>query len=219
MNMHGLAAALAVAVAAATLTGCSEVGAIIEEEKNHNHSKACDDEVERVDPDTLAALNTVLRTDPDCAVLGMVATGDRVVSTTPEGEWFWTPDQIRDEILEKRRAPDRTTPPEPFDAPEPRSTPQQSCVYDPTYNDNWHDDMLCGGVRPYLLPDDDHITRDEIEAAARRWESEYDEPYEQYLRDYNDFLERERQSDEEYLSQFDEDGNCLNPNGCAVQRP
>jgi hypothetical protein len=93
------------------------------------------------------------------------------------------------------------------------------CVYDPTYNDNWHDDMLCGDVRPHLLPDDDYITRDEIEAAARRWELGYDDAYEQYVRDYNDYLERQRQFDEEYLAQFDEYGNCLNPRGCAMQRP
>lgn len=100
------------------------------------------------------------------------------------------------------------------------ATPDRSkCLYDPTYNNDWHDDMLCGGVRPYLLPDDDYVTRDELEAAARRWESGYDDAYEQYLRDYNDFLERERQHDEEYLSQFDEYGNCLNPSGCAMQRP
>ena len=99
-------------------------------------------------------------------------------------------------------------------------TPDRStCVYDPTFNDNWHDDMLCGGIRPNLLPDDAYITRDEIEAAARTWELGHDDAYEQYLRDYSDFQERERQFDEEYLSQFDEDGNCLKPNGCAMQRP
>lgn len=63
--------------------------------------------------------------------------------------------------------------------------------------DNWHDHMLCGGVRPYLLPDDDYITREEIEGAARRWASGHDEAYEQYLRDHNEYLERERQFDEE----------------------
>lgn len=108
---------------------------------------------------------------------------------------------------------------EPEDEPNEVTTDRSTCVYYPTYNNNWHDDMRCGGVRPYLLPDDDYITRDEIEAAARRWESGYDDEYEQYLRDYSDYLERERQHDEEYLSQFDAYGNCLNPNGCAMQRP
>lgn len=108
---------------------------------------------------------------------------------------------------------------EPYAATPDTDTDRSECVYDPTYNDNWHDDMLCGGSRPYLLPDDDYITRDEIEAAARRWESGYDEEYEQYLRDYNDYLERQRQFDEEYLSQFDEYGNCMNPYGCHMERP
>lgn len=101
----------------------------------------------------------------------------------------------------------------------PESADRSTCVYEPTYNNNWHDDMLCGGVRPHLLPNDDYITRDEIEEAARRWESGYDDAYEQYRRDYDAYLKRMRKFDKKYLAQFDEYGNCLNPNGCAMERP
>lgn len=100
-----------------------------------------------------------------------------------------------------------------------RGTARSECVYAPTYNNDWHDDMLCGDVRPYLLPNDDFVTRDELEAAARRWASGYDDEYEQYRLDYEEYLEREREFDELYLSQFDEYGNCMNPNGCSMQRP
>ncbi len=103
-------------------------------------------------------------------------------------------------------------------APE-AGTNNSECVYDPTYNNDWHDDMLCGDVRPYLLPNDEYITRDEIEAAARRWVLGQDEDYKEYRREYRDYLKRMRKHDKEYLSQFDEYGNCMNPNGCAMERP
>lgn len=48
------------------------------------------------------------------------------------------------------------------------------CSYDITFNDNYHDDVLCtDGVstdRPYLLPDDSFITPDEIMREAARYE-------------------------------------------------
>jgi hypothetical protein len=51
-----------------------------------------------------------------------------------------------------------------------------SCVYDPTYDEDWHNDVVCNnGVsseRPYLLPDDDFITEDEIMVAAVQHEAE-----------------------------------------------
>lgn len=45
------------------------------------------------------------------------------------------------------------------------------CVYDPTMNYDWHDDMVCGGVRQYFLPDQEYVTRDDLEWAAREWEA------------------------------------------------
>lgn len=53
---------------------------------------------------------------------------------------------------------------------------QQSwtCDYSPTYDRDWHNDVLCtNGVesdRPYLLEGDSYITPDEIERAARQHE-------------------------------------------------
>lgn len=45
-----------------------------------------------------------------------------------------------------------------------------SCFYDPTMNDDWHDDLLCtngvDSVRPTLLPDDPFVEYDEIMQAA-----------------------------------------------------
>ena len=44
------------------------------------------------------------------------------------------------------------------------------CYWDPTMNDDWHDDYQCSnGVnndRPYLLPDDSFVERWEMDAAA-----------------------------------------------------
>ena len=44
------------------------------------------------------------------------------------------------------------------------------CYWDPTMNDDWHDDYLCSdGVnvdRPYLLPDDPYVEKWELDAAA-----------------------------------------------------
>ncbi|WP_157581910.1 hypothetical protein [Phycicoccus sp. Soil803] len=48
------------------------------------------------------------------------------------------------------------------------------CSYDPTMNNDWHDDVLCtDGVsrdRPYLLPDDSFVTDDELMREAARYE-------------------------------------------------
>jgi len=45
-----------------------------------------------------------------------------------------------------------------------------TCSWDPTINDDWHDDYLCSdGVtvdRPYLLPDDPYVEKWELDAAA-----------------------------------------------------
>ncbi len=50
------------------------------------------------------------------------------------------------------------------------------CSWDPTMNRDWHDDVICtNGVdweRPYLLPNDDFVTEDEVAQAAREYQDE-----------------------------------------------
>jgi len=49
-----------------------------------------------------------------------------------------------------------------------------TCVYDPTMNRNWHDDVLCSkgnhSVRPNLLAKDRFVTKATIMRAARAYE-------------------------------------------------
>ena len=49
------------------------------------------------------------------------------------------------------------------------------CYWDPTMNDDWHDDYQCSnGVdndRPYLIPDDSFVEGWEIDAAAADYEA------------------------------------------------
>ncbi|MEI2641426.1 MAG: hypothetical protein V9G10_03600 [Candidatus Nanopelagicales bacterium] len=49
-----------------------------------------------------------------------------------------------------------------------------SCTYQPTYNRDWHDDVLCSnGIeqqRPYLREQDGFITEDEMRRSARAYE-------------------------------------------------
>lgn len=71
---------------------------------------------------------------------------------------------------------------EPVEDPDPvweQQPPQEEaplweCVYSPTYNDDWHDDVECSnGVdvdRPYLRDWDAYVTQDEIMASAREYE-------------------------------------------------
>ena len=44
------------------------------------------------------------------------------------------------------------------------------CFYDPTFNRDWHDDVLCSKgndyVRPYLRPKDRFVTEAEVMRAA-----------------------------------------------------
>lgn len=44
------------------------------------------------------------------------------------------------------------------------------CYYDITYNYDWHDDYVCGGVRQYFREWDDFVTREELDYEAREWE-------------------------------------------------
>tara|TARA_R110002124_G_C8641468_1_gene488320 strand:- start:82 stop:417 length:336 start_codon:yes stop_codon:yes gene_type:complete len=48
------------------------------------------------------------------------------------------------------------------------------CIWDPTYDDDWHDDYVCSNGttidRPYLIPEDSFVESWEIEAAAAAYE-------------------------------------------------
>ncbi|WP_141630076.1 hypothetical protein [Salinibacterium sp. PAMC 21357] len=48
------------------------------------------------------------------------------------------------------------------------------CYWDPTFDDDWHDDYLCSNGtnvdRPYLLPEDPFVESWEIDAAAAAYE-------------------------------------------------
>ena len=50
------------------------------------------------------------------------------------------------------------------------------CFYDPSINENWHDDVVChNGVdsfRPILLPDSGFVTEDEMSVAGDGYERE-----------------------------------------------
>ncbi|MGW9629647.1 hypothetical protein ACWGST_03020 [Agromyces sp. NPDC055520] len=50
------------------------------------------------------------------------------------------------------------------------------CYWDPTMNDDWHDDYMCtnGSAydRPYLIPDDSFVEQWEIDEAASAYEAE-----------------------------------------------
>ncbi|WP_419817622.1 hypothetical protein [Glaciibacter flavus] len=60
--------------------------------------------------------------------------------------------------------------------PQPDAPLYWTCSYDPTINDDWHDDVLCSnGVetnRPYLREGDDFITQDEIMESAADFEAQ-----------------------------------------------
>ncbi|WP_299442256.1 hypothetical protein [uncultured Phycicoccus sp.] len=53
-------------------------------------------------------------------------------------------------------------------------SPIWRCSYSVTYNDDWHDDVVCSNGaeehRPYLREWDDFITQDEIMESAREYE-------------------------------------------------
>ncbi|WP_127129701.1 hypothetical protein [Georgenia sp. SYP-B2076] len=68
-------------------------------------------------------------------------------------------------------------PPAPVPAPAPEPGPSYwTCFYDPTMNDDWHDDVVCSnGIeqhRPYLRTWDSFITEDEMWASALEYENE-----------------------------------------------
>ncbi|MFC4137910.1 MULTISPECIES: hypothetical protein [unclassified Microbacterium] len=70
--------------------------------------------------------------------------------------------------------------PEPVVSTEPSVEPPAEpvatwkCGWDPTYNDDWHDDVLCTkgmeSDRPALLPEQEFITKADMMVAAREYE-------------------------------------------------
>lgn len=50
------------------------------------------------------------------------------------------------------------------------------CYYDPTMNNDWHDDVICrdgvDSLRPILLPESGFVTEDEMIAAGEAYEVE-----------------------------------------------
>jgi hypothetical protein len=63
--------------------------------------------------------------------------------------------------------------------PEPAPTAASErwvCRWDPTINQNWHDDYLCTkgdqSDRPHLIPGDGFVGRDEIDQAAAKYEAQ-----------------------------------------------
>ena len=65
---------------------------------------------------------------------------------------------------------------DPAPAVETQPEPRWSCSYEPTLNDDWHDDVLCtngtASDRPYLRAEDSFVTEDEIMESAAEYESE-----------------------------------------------
>ena len=86
-----------------------------------------------------------------------------------------------DRAASERPSPEQVKDAGPTDAetPKARKEPRAKaakwvCVYDPTMNRNWHDDVLCSkgddSVRPTLRPKDRFVTKAEIMRAARAYE-------------------------------------------------
>ncbi|CAN7294666.1 hypothetical protein LJR186_001475 [Microbacterium foliorum] len=63
---------------------------------------------------------------------------------------------------------------QPVDPPPPPQPELWSCGWDPTMNENWHDDILCTRGferdRPLLLTDWDFVTYDDMMAAGADYE-------------------------------------------------
>lgn len=57
---------------------------------------------------------------------------------------------------------------------DPEHVSRWSCDYSPTYNRDWHDDVVCSNGterhRPYLRGNDSFVTQDEIMQSAREYE-------------------------------------------------
>ena len=72
--------------------------------------------------------------------------------------------------------PIEVVPDPPAEYIEPPVVQGWDCYWDPTMNDDWHDDYMCtnGSAydRPYLIPDDSFIEQWEIDEAASAYETE-----------------------------------------------
>lgn len=64
----------------------------------------------------------------------------------------------------------------PGGGPSEVTAPAWSCTYSITYNDDWHDDVMCSNgsdsERPYLRDWDSYVTYDEIMESAREYEAQ-----------------------------------------------
>ena len=80
------------------------------------------------------------------------------------------PDEVE---FEESSDPVPAVEPEPA---QPAPASAWTCVYDETYNYDWHDDVLCSNgtdvQRPYLREWDDFIEEGEIMESAREYEAE-----------------------------------------------
>ena len=73
------------------------------------------------------------------------------------------------------REPIEVVPDPPVEYVEPPVVQGWDCYWDPTMNDDWHDDYMCtnGSAydRPYLIPDDSFVEQWEIDEAASAYEA------------------------------------------------
>lgn len=123
--------------------------------------------------------------DPGWGCLGPVLIGVAVLSIG----WFvgfrpiqWAIDFADSTIPSPQPSTAYTPPPDPVyetEAPDPPapwqpSVDSWSCFWDPTMNEDWHDDVLCtNGAqrdRPLLLTDWGYVTYDDMMVAAADYE-------------------------------------------------
>lgn len=190
MNItRSIAVAAAIVAASVALVGCAA------DDGNYETKAACQDAVDETT--TEAALEEVLATKAECVELGARIEMKRyagedhdfVTLTTKEtsGRPLVTPSWLTD-LYEKRHIAAEEAEWEELAAEwkkeaekqPPRSSGESflddyrsdsgGCYYDPTYNYDWHDDYVCGGVRQYFREWDDFVTREELDYEAREWE-------------------------------------------------
>ena len=120
-----------------------------------------------------------------CDGRGGVWTDDRNGCLTPSEIEMWKTSGCADEDFATCRDegfPDFEetevlvpAPPAPLE-PAPPPPAVWVCSYDPTYDDDWHNDVLCtNGAefdRPYLRDWDTFITEDEMNESAREYEQQ-----------------------------------------------
>ena len=71
--------------------------------------------------------------------------------------------------------PIEVVPDPPVEYVEPPAVERWECYWDPTMNDDWHDDYMCtngsSNDRPNLIPDDSFVEQWEIDEAASAYEA------------------------------------------------